>query len=101
MSSSCIPTKKTQKNALFYEQTSMKSGIKALGLTNQPFDREKGGTAPRYASVCIETRSGTFSLQTPFTMSDILLSSTGSPRIFAVLPGKGGKLDASKSNFGV
>lgn len=72
-----------------------------MALTNQAFTREKGVTALRYARVSTKTRPGTFSLQTPLTMSDILLSSTGSPRIFAVLPGKGGKLDASKSNFGV
>lgn len=55
-----------------------------------------------HTRVCMpETRAGTFSLQTPLTISDILLSSTGSPGTFAVLPGKGGKFDASKSNFGV
>lgn len=43
----------------------------------------------------------TFSLQTPLTTSDILLSKTSSPGVLDELPGKGGKFEASKSNFGV
>lgn len=42
-----------------------------------------------------------FSLQTPLTTSDILLSKTSSPGVLDELPGKGGKFEASKSNFGV
>lgn len=43
----------------------------------------------------------TFSLYTPLTTSDILLSKTSSPGILDELPGKGGKLEANRSNFGV
>ena len=43
----------------------------------------------------------TFSLQTPLTTSDILLSKTSSPGVLDELPGKGGKFEANKSNFGV
>lgn len=43
----------------------------------------------------------TFSLQTPLTTSDNLLSKTSSPGVLDELPGKGGKFEANKSNFGV
>lgn len=36
----------------------------------------------------------------PRTTSDIRFSSTGSPCVLTTQPGRGGKLDAAKSNFG-
>lgn len=66
-----------------------------------PFRRGEGRHNISIFLFACQRQAGTFSLQIPLTMSDILLSSTGSPGIFAVLPGKGGKFDASKSNFGV
>lgn len=49
----------------------------------------------------MKKNTSTFSLLIPLTISDILFSRTGSPCVLIMLPGNGGKFEASKSNFGV